>query len=49
MTPTNKPQAIAARNFIEAMHMHARGEITRQQLDEVGAMLNGSVAKHGKP
>lgn len=49
MQPTNKPQAIAARNYVEAMHMHARGEITREQLDEVGRILNGSIARFGKP
>ena len=49
MQPTNKPQAIAARNYVEAMHMHARGEITREELDKIGQVLNGSIQLFGKP
>jgi hypothetical protein len=42
-------QGQAARNFIEALHAHKRGEITTAQKDAIGAKLNAVVAKYGKP
>lgn len=49
MQLTNKPQCIAARNYVEAMHMHARGEITREELDKIGQALNGAIQLFGRP
>lgn len=49
MTPTAKPQSQEARKFIEALHAHRRGEITREQLDAQGQKLNGAVQLFGKP
>lgn len=42
-------QAQAARKFIEAMHAHARGEITEAEKNAIGGKLNAVIAKHGKP
>lgn len=49
MEATNKPQSIAARNYIEALHAHRRGEITTEQLKACGNTLDAVIAKHGKP
>jgi hypothetical protein len=42
-------QGQAARNFIEALHAHKRGEITEGQKNAIGQKLNAAIAKHGKP
>jgi hypothetical protein len=46
---TTKPQAIAARAFIEAMHARRAGAMSDEQVAAVGANLNATIAFHGKP
>lgn len=46
---TDKPQCLAARAYVEALHARRAGEATEAQVQAAGAALNAAVAHHGKP
>jgi hypothetical protein len=49
MTPTLKPQAIAARAYVQALHDHRDGKISTAEKDALGDRLNAAIEEHGKP